>query len=273
MRFQFGGFANVTHFKKWYKKAGLAILDCMLLNSYIAWNLSAGDRLRSRRRKLSRYGFYTIVAQMMCSYRTPQEVDPLARRTTNTERPAPCAHDHYPVAIEDKKQVACAVCLLEYRWKKDTMKMAGIYKNVGRCAKCGICAHLVGCQSRAGEGWKIHSLPQFKTMTCFEIVHCSEGQEIFVAAEEGARYTYTVRKNHETVAKLREDHGLQPSHSRKRSAVEFRMQRRQIRQRADEVGDDADEVGDDDNADKMEDVVEDNSNSENNSDVEDTEEV
>ena len=47
MRFQFGGFANVTHFKKWYKKAGLAILDCMLLNSYIAWNLSAGDRLRS----------------------------------------------------------------------------------------------------------------------------------------------------------------------------------------------------------------------------------
>ena len=65
---------------------------------------------------------------MICSYRTPQEVDPLARRTTNTKRPAPCARDHYPVAIEDKKQVACAVCLLEYRWKKILRKWLGSTK-------------------------------------------------------------------------------------------------------------------------------------------------
>ena len=35
MRFQFGGFATHSHFKKWYMKSGFAVIDYMLLNSYI----------------------------------------------------------------------------------------------------------------------------------------------------------------------------------------------------------------------------------------------
>ena len=34
-----GGFALKAHFKKWYKKGFFAILDMMLLNAYIAWNI------------------------------------------------------------------------------------------------------------------------------------------------------------------------------------------------------------------------------------------
>ena len=39
-RAHFGGFANRAHFKKWYVKVYLAILDCSLLNAYSAWNIS-----------------------------------------------------------------------------------------------------------------------------------------------------------------------------------------------------------------------------------------
>ena len=35
-----GGFSNKAHFKKWYKKSYLAILDCMMMNAYIAWNMA-----------------------------------------------------------------------------------------------------------------------------------------------------------------------------------------------------------------------------------------
>ena len=34
------GFANVSHFKKWYKKAFLGIADFSMLNVFAAWNLS-----------------------------------------------------------------------------------------------------------------------------------------------------------------------------------------------------------------------------------------
>ena len=34
------GFANVAHFKKWYKKAFMGIADFCLLNAFSAWNLS-----------------------------------------------------------------------------------------------------------------------------------------------------------------------------------------------------------------------------------------
>jgi len=39
MRTHFAGFASVSHFKKWYKKADMAVLDCMLLNGLILWNM------------------------------------------------------------------------------------------------------------------------------------------------------------------------------------------------------------------------------------------
>ena len=44
------GFANVSHFKKWYKKAFLGICDFSLLNAFSAWNLAANsDDTESRR--------------------------------------------------------------------------------------------------------------------------------------------------------------------------------------------------------------------------------
>ena len=196
MRSHFGGFATHGHYKKWYKKSALAIMDVMLLNAYIGWNMSSGDRVRSRRTKLSRHTFYTIVAQTMCSYVAQEEVDALARRTRVASRPT-CEDGHYPVPLEGNKRVGCTVCLLEYRWRRKELGMKGMFTNVGRCAKCGLVAHLVSCKDDREDGWKIHTLPQFTDHTCFEILHSPQGREMFMcrpALSPGSRYKYTTKK-------------------------------------------------------------------------------
>ena len=43
------GFANVAHFKKWYKKAFLGICDFSFLQAFTAWNLSVGTEERRTR--------------------------------------------------------------------------------------------------------------------------------------------------------------------------------------------------------------------------------
>jgi hypothetical protein len=60
MRAHFGGFAAQAHFKKWYKKVIMAVLDCMLLNGLVLWNLSA-EKIAGRQ-KLSRFEFFQVIA-------------------------------------------------------------------------------------------------------------------------------------------------------------------------------------------------------------------
>ena len=43
------GFANVAHFKKWYKKAFMGIADFSLLQAFTVWNLSVDENYESRR--------------------------------------------------------------------------------------------------------------------------------------------------------------------------------------------------------------------------------
>ncbi|MHA7927748.1 MAG: hypothetical protein ACX936_21325, partial [Marinobacter sp.] len=72
MRAHGGGFSAHAHFKKWYKKVYLAVLDLMLINSWLAWERSvvmeAGTRQKLR---MSRYDFYMFVAETMMRF-TPQ---------------------------------------------------------------------------------------------------------------------------------------------------------------------------------------------------------
>ena len=43
------GFANVAHFKKWYKKAFMGIADFCLLNAFSAWNLAVDKEQANNR--------------------------------------------------------------------------------------------------------------------------------------------------------------------------------------------------------------------------------
>ena len=76
MRAHFGGFAGQSHFKKWYKKTVMAILDCMLVNGLLLWNLSA-EKMDDRF-KLTRYNFMHMVADKLMVFETKLMVSPPA---------------------------------------------------------------------------------------------------------------------------------------------------------------------------------------------------
>jgi hypothetical protein len=63
-RMHLGGFAQ----KQRYKKSFFAILDCMLLNSWISWNMSVEELPRVRRNKLERFEFYEWISTSFLLY-------------------------------------------------------------------------------------------------------------------------------------------------------------------------------------------------------------
>ena len=62
-----GGFALKAHYKKWYKKGYFALLDCMLLNAWLGWNISCQQI--PNRWELRRHEFYTYVAERMLNFK------------------------------------------------------------------------------------------------------------------------------------------------------------------------------------------------------------
>ena len=69
------GFANVAHFKKWYKKAFLGIADFCLLQAFTAWNLSVDQMYANRRgnsnvrrKKIVKWQFCSVLAEEMMMF-------------------------------------------------------------------------------------------------------------------------------------------------------------------------------------------------------------
>jgi hypothetical protein len=114
MRMHRGGFASKAHFKNWYKKQFFGILDCMLLNARVAWNLAAEERSNKGKITLSRHVFLTSVAQSMLDMKDNNELGP-------AKKPAPSPSNilisasmknHKPLNSNSKRK-SCSVCQLE----------------------------------------------------------------------------------------------------------------------------------------------------------------
>jgi hypothetical protein len=78
MRMCFGGFAGHGHFKKWYKKIVMGVLDCMLINARLMWNMSVDSEIgRSQKRKnLERHELMHVLAHELLTYETPSLLSP-----------------------------------------------------------------------------------------------------------------------------------------------------------------------------------------------------
>ena len=79
-RSHFGGFANRSHFHKWYKKVYLAILDCAILNAHAAWNMSCAEM--EGRNSLKRHEFIWSICIDLLNYKDMTNVSievPVAR--------------------------------------------------------------------------------------------------------------------------------------------------------------------------------------------------
>jgi Transposase IS4 len=65
-RMHLGGFARKSHFKKWYKRAFFAVMDCMLLSALAAWSMSI-EHVPTRQ-DMSRHEFYSWIADDLLNY-------------------------------------------------------------------------------------------------------------------------------------------------------------------------------------------------------------
>ena len=68
------GFANVAHFKKWYKKVFMEIADFNFLQTFEAWNLSVQEMIdinrggEIKRKQLVKWKFYAVATEEFMSY-------------------------------------------------------------------------------------------------------------------------------------------------------------------------------------------------------------
>jgi hypothetical protein len=205
-RMHMGGFARKAHFKKWYKKSFFAVLDVMLLNSLIAWNLSVCEDPTLQRCHLERYEFYAWIAQDFLNFKdttfeTTKEKAEQATAGTH-DKPAECF-----IVVPPKSNRRCTVCNLD-------AIMSHKYKGV-RCRVfyCETCLAFVHEHEPQGDDRRpIHDM--FPSMTCHDIMRSTDGKELWKKAPGGK---CTVRTSHPVWRELRSKHGKQPSKKKRKT--------------------------------------------------------
>ncbi len=208
IRDQMTGFSTKAHFKKWYKKTYLALLDVMLLNALVTYN----DHAKAvGKPTLLRHEFYTYVAEKMINFtdvqcpRSPE----LVRQPT---RQGGDVHLHNPQIVTGKK-LRCTVCALEGRW--GTVSKFGQCKHVSKCTYpgCNVVAHATVPHNKH----RIHKLPRFFSMTCFQIMHTKEGRQLWPHNKNNmVRRRTCLQQKHPTYIALRKASGL-PEGRRKKA--------------------------------------------------------
>ena len=213
-RGHFGAFASYAHFKKWYKKTIMALLDCsMMMNAHIMWNMSLeSDAAKAMgRKKLERWEFMQVLAYELQTYETPSlkspprgsaemqdesrmETDPVTCEAVTANR---------VVDFPDRRGRRCVVCqveepiikacIREYKHANpnavaecDVPKLVAsmIKGNRKRLTACKCCFKEQGGLSShnfvfgPNERKSIHSLfPE--DMTCRDILHSDVGRELW----------------------------------------------------------------------------------------------
>ncbi|CAB9519499.1 unknown protein [Seminavis robusta] len=211
MRGHEGGFSQKAHFKKWYKKSYLAIVDCWLLNSLIAWNLSCGDAALHRRR-LKRQQFYQYIAQSLLNFKdtVANPVAAVVVREATQYQFADGARSRLPQKAS-RANTRCSVCRLEQQWVK-SLGEKGMTSDVATCSDCGVSAHAVVLTD---SNRQIHQLHQFRGLSCFQIMHSVEGYQLWKRTTKG-RNSFEPSYTHPIRLQLRQFHNLPPERAGKR---------------------------------------------------------
>jgi Transposase IS4 len=240
MRSHFGGFASQSHFKKWYKKSLMAVLDCMLLNGLKMWNMSA-KKVKGRE-ELARFRFIHVVAEELLRYNTPELCSPEQPRKrqqgAQTMQMGGIVDDllrthKCPGPDEVTKTKAankrCLVCGLEVHcFARGTMMLSskksdetgnaeadvgkppgkkaryeGLRKSVYTCNICGISAHYTALDPAKKRA--IHNLfPPGDATSCMAIAHSKVGREIWCVNVDGkGEKKISVKNSHPIVKEMR----------------------------------------------------------------------
>jgi hypothetical protein len=197
-RMHLGGFARKAHFKKWYKKSFFAILDCMLLNSLISWNLSAEmDGLE--RSHLQRYEFYEWIAHDFLNYNEDEvKKNDVVKKKTHEKGPTAekvCKIIDKRVAGGEGNRI-CVVCRLD-KCQSGTTK--GLKSKTVYCETCATYIHA----HELVEKRTIHEI--MPGLTCHEIYKSELGREIW---KKDAQGNHNSSYNHPVIGQMRKKLGL-----------------------------------------------------------------
>ena len=202
------GFANVAHFKKWYKKVFLGIADFSLLQTFTAWNLSAVAPEREvrggvpKRNKMIKWEFYSVVAEEMMTYCSSED----DVRQDNKRK----MDGHVPIAITKNMGFiapTCMICSMEEGVMRNVLgynhkKARSFSRRISHLSVCSDPNCKVMCHSCCPEEAKVNQLPQFSGMTCFEIAHQEQCKTLFVEVNrKGHKYIRSITK-HSVVTQL-----------------------------------------------------------------------
>jgi hypothetical protein len=205
-RMHLGGFARKAHFQKWYKKSFFGILDCMLLNSWIAWNMSMEEMPLLRRNKFERFEFYEWIATAFLEY---SEDETPATASIMEEAPAANAVETcrlVNVKVERDANRECIVCRLDARYSNN---MVGVKKRTLFCETCNAYIHVLHLDD--AEKRPIHDM--FQGLTCHQILKSEIGTQVWCTGDAGRR---SVRTKHPFVKELRTKLEYTGSNKRKR---------------------------------------------------------
>ena len=211
MRAHFGGFSSKAHCKKWHKKGFFAMLDMVLKNTHISWNMAARDYPTLELPELSRHDFYWYIAQRMLNF---AHASSLYQSPEKRQSAAALTRGHRPEKSGPK--TTCAMCKVDWNIVRKKLgkepPKAGLTKDVARCQSCGITAHALPCSNARS----IHTLAEFQGLTCFEIVHTKKGFEMWCRCEEGnqdvdaKKRSYNLKTSHPTHLELAATIGAGP---------------------------------------------------------------
>ena len=215
------GFANVAHFKKWYKKAFLGIADFSLLQAFTAWNLSVDEIYGNRRgntnvkrKKLVKWEFYSAIAEELMTYCDRSEMDDetIVAGPSKTYMEGHNPNPYFTFKKESIiKRPVCMVCSMEETVKNKVFsetcvqvkarKHSRRVKFLGKCTNpgCDIVAHT--CNPRES---KVSNLSPFQDLTCFEIAHTRNCDGLFRKIKRKGKEYYRTITTHDIAIQMEE---------------------------------------------------------------------
>ncbi len=204
-----GGLSHCVHFKKWYKRIFLGILDFIMTNGICRWNLYASQP-GSDESVLTMAQFQAGFAEELITF-----VDEERSITSLALQSEILLVGHCPVLLNDRKeQPFCCVCKLEENWQTKTDNRKDEQGNNSRLQKY-LCKgqnsewKLMVHNGCVDHEWKIFMLPNFENMSCFEIAHSTVCKGLFQPLHESDNHMlYSIAALHPLYLSLRRIHNL-----------------------------------------------------------------
>ena len=216
MRLHGGGFTSKAHFQKWYKRSFMAMMDFVLLNGLIAWNMSVEEQTELHRAKFARHDFYTWIAEALLHCEDPARRHQREPLSPNVVRDASSKNNPQHLPGPAKKRSTCQVCRLEANISNSKEAKTLAARNCVACLdpNCRIVAHN---HVPSASGFKIHELLG-PGQTCFDLAHSAKGRLTWEPDLRGlATVPYKVKTSHPIVQAVRAHYGLHPKKVRRRS--------------------------------------------------------